>query len=149
MFKRLFETHIPVQNLERAMQFYERIGLELGTVDRDRRIAFYFIGGWNQSMLGLWEKPPEQIVSQHLAFEVELDQLEPVANRLREAGIELTDFFGNVAEVPTAFGWMPAASYYFYDPDGHELEVLARLPGEPRPEFGVRTLPEWNAYVPT
>lgn len=145
MFKRLYETHINVVDLERAMTFYEHLGLELGMLEETRRIAFYFIGGWNQSMLGLWEKPREEIFPLHYAFEVDLDQLEPTANRLREAGIALTDFFGRTADVPTVFGWMPAASYYFNDPDGHQLEVLARLPGTPHPELGIVTLPQWLA----
>lgn len=149
MFKRLYETHINVRNLERSMSFYESLGLERGAVDEARRVAFYFIGGWNESMLGLWEKTPEEIHHQHYAFEVELNELESIADRLRAAGIVLTDFFGNTAQVPTVFGWMPAASYYFSDPDNHELEILARLPGNPRPDLGVIALPEWNARTET
>ena len=146
MFSRLYETHVNVADLERSMQFYsETLELELGTLEQTRRIAFYFIGGWNASMLGLWEKPKDKILPQHFAFEVSLDRLEFVAERLRGRGVELTDFFGRIAAVPGVFGWMPAASYYFYDPDGHQLEVLAKLPGSPRPELGITTLTEWYA----
>jgi L-amino acid N-acyltransferase YncA len=42
------------------------------------------------------------------------------------------------------FGWMPAASFYFDDPDGHLLEVLARLPGKPLPGVGVVPLEQWQ-----
>lgn len=148
MFKRLYETHLDVADLERAVDFYGRV-LELvpGTIDQNRRIAFYFVGGWNESLLGLWEKKDVPIPSRHLAFEVELQLLEPTAERLRKAGVELTDFFGRVAEEPTVFGWMPAASYYFYDVDGHQLEVLARIEGAPRPEVGVVKLREWQALA--
>lgn len=148
MFKSLYETHINVLDLDRAMAFYgEVLGLQLGMLEQERRVAFYFIGGWNRSMLGLWEKPRADILPQHLAFEVDLDQLEPTAHKLRRAGIALTDFFGKPASVPTVFGWMPAASYYFADPDKHQLEVLARLSGAPDPGFGVQTLTEWTTRV--
>lgn len=146
MFKRLYETHLNVLDLDRSMEFYgDVLGLKLGNVDQSRRIAFYFIGGWNESMLGVWEKPPAQVLSQHIAFEVDLDQLGQTTARLAERGVELLDFFGRPSRVPTVFGWMPAAGVYFNDPDGHLLEVLARLPGIPQPELGLLTLDEWDA----
>lgn len=50
------------------MEFYgDSLELELGTFEKDRRIAFYFIGGWNKTMLGIWEKPQDQILSEHIA----------------------------------------------------------------------------------
>jgi hypothetical protein len=39
---------------------------------------------------------------------------------------------------------MPAASYYFNDPDGNSLEYLSVLDGEPQPEHGVIHLSKWN-----
>ena len=41
-------------------------------------------------------------------------------------------------------GWMPAAGVYFRDPDGHLLELIAMLDGEPRPERGIVTWSEWH-----
>jgi hypothetical protein len=35
------------------------------------------------------------------------------------------------------FGWMPALTIHFRDPDGHSLEFIAMLPDAPRPELGV------------
>jgi lactoylglutathione lyase len=32
---------------------------------------------------------------------------------------------------------MPAAAVYFRDPDGHQLEYLAMLDEEPRPDRGI------------
>lgn len=145
MLTGLFETHINVSGLMRSMRFYEDIvGLQLGTLDEARRIAFYFIGGWNKSMLGLWEKPAAQVQPQHLAFEVPLDELTASIAELRSHGIETRDFFGRTTEVPTVFGWMPAVSIYFSDPDGHSLEYIAPLPEPPRPEAGVVPWPEWK-----
>jgi hypothetical protein len=38
---------------------------------------------------------------------------------------------------------MPVVSIYFSDPDGHELELIAPLLDQPRPELGVVTWEEW------
>lgn len=143
--KGLFETHLNVASLERSMQFYEEVlGLQRGTVDADRRLAIYWIGGWGRAFLGLWEKPPALIVRQHFAFEVELRHLDEATRALAQHGIEVRDFFGVRTAVPTVFGWIPAASVYFSDPDGHELEFLARLPGPPRPDAGIVSLNAWQ-----
>ena len=44
---------------------------------------------------------------------------------------------------PIVLAWMPAAAVYFLDPDGHLLEYIAMLEGEPRPDKG---LVEWRAW---
>ena len=38
--------------------------------------------------------------------------------------------------------WMPAASVYFRDPDGHMLEYLAMLDEEPRRDLGLAIPPD-------
>ena len=63
---------------------------------------------------------------------------------MKQRGIELRNFFGQATDVPSVFGWFPVASIYFSDPDGHLLELLAKLPGKCRPEIGVVSLDEWN-----
>ena len=149
----LFETHLQVATLELSMEFYERVlGLELALKEQERRAAFYWIGGRGKTALGLWEKPPwasgtnprEQIVIQHLAFEVDLADLDRTVAAVKQRGIELRNFFGQPTDVPSVFGWVPAASIYFDDPDGHLLEFLAKLPGKRRPEIGIVSLDEWN-----
>jgi hypothetical protein len=40
---------------------------------------------------------------------------------------------------------MPAVSIYFHDPDGHSLELIAMLSGQPRPELGVISWEQWHA----
>jgi lactoylglutathione lyase len=149
----LFETHLQVKNLERSGEFYAKIlGLELAMNDQERRAAFYWIGGRGKSFLGLWENPPwvaqgntgYKLTPQHLAFEIALADLGRAIGRLKERGIELSDFFGNPTDVPSVFGWIPAASIYFNDPDGHLLEFIARLSGAAQPEIGVVSLDHWN-----
>ena len=113
--------------------------------DEARRIAFYFIGGWNRTMLGLWEKPREEVRSRHFAIELDLPGLEVAIGQLRARGIPTTDFGGKETAEPFVFGWMPAAAIYFSDPDGHALEYIVPLPELPRPEAGIVSLKEWQA----
>ncbi|HEX4603172.1 MAG TPA: VOC family protein [Candidatus Angelobacter sp.] len=50
----LFEGHLTVSNLPRAMSFYGKaLGLELAQFVPEQRVAFYWIGGHGTSMLGL------------------------------------------------------------------------------------------------
>lgn len=149
----LFETHLRVKNLERSAEFYgEILGLELGMKEQERRVAFYWIGGQGKTMLGLWENPPwvfqgntaDRIIAQHFAFEIVSADLGCAVAAIKERGIELRNFFGQSTDVPSVFGWVPAASIYFNDPDGHLLEFIAKLPGKAKPEIGVVSLDEWN-----
>jgi lactoylglutathione lyase len=73
----LFESHLTVTSLERSMNFYgQSLELELATVLWERRVAFYWIGGRGNSMLGLWEVGTgPQRMSLHLAFRVDLEHL--------------------------------------------------------------------------
>src|SRR5688572_15968456 len=136
MITGLFETHVDVADLERAMRFYgETLGLEFGLLDERRRIAFYWIGGHGEAMLGLWEKPADQIRPQHFAFRASVeDVLTRAVPYLRERDLEPRNFPNDDTKRPMVFGWMPALAIYFRDPDGHLLEFLAMLPDEPRPE---------------
>lgn len=149
----LFETHLQVRNLERSMEFYDKVlGLELGLKEESRRVAVYWIGGKTKCALGLWEKPPwvsetnarDLIVTQHFAFEIDLADLGRMVATMKQRGIELRNFFAETTDVPSVFGWVPAASIYFNDPDGHLLEFVAKLPGKAKPEIGVVSLDEWD-----
>src|SRR3954454_6618392 len=125
----LFESHLTVSDLERSMAFYGgALGLEKAHVDPERRAAFYWLGGPGKSMLGLWEVgTAPQRLSLHVAFRVELANLLDSAQRLREANITPLDCWGNASDELTVLAWMPAASIYFRDPDGHLLEFLTML----------------------
>jgi lactoylglutathione lyase len=152
VFQCLFETHLHVANLERAMKFYgDVLGLELGLKEAIRRAAFYWIGSNRTTMLGIWEVPPwvppgtgNLIRPQHLAFEVSFEHLPAAIDRLKQRGIEVRDFFDHVTDEPSVFGWMPAASIYFNDVDGHLLELIAKLDGQPAADIGVISLTEWE-----
>src|SRR5260370_8583478 len=146
----LFETHLRVRNLERSMEFYEKIlGLELGMKEQARRVAFYWIGGRGKTALGLWEKPPwvsernagDRLITEHFAFEIDLADLGRAMAGIKQRSIEFRNFFGQITDVPSAFGWMPAASIYFNDPEGLLLSFLARLPSTSSPGLWLSSLP--------
>src|SRR5918996_62510 len=102
LFHGLFEAHLHVADLERAMKFYGiAIGLELGRMEPERRAAFYWIGGDRETMLGLWERPPwtvngtgNNIQMQHVAFELDLEDLHGAIQRIKQNGIVPKNFFG-------------------------------------------------------
>src|SRR3974390_829982 len=106
----LFETHLTVSDLTRSMRFYgETLGLELAQVFSERKVAFYWIGGRGNSMLGLWETgtSPQRLML-HFAFTVDVASLLEAPARLRSAGITPLDFAGMPADEPAVPAWLPA-----------------------------------------
>ena len=73
----------------------------------------------------------------HIAFAAALDDVIAAPRALQLAGITPLDFDGHPTDEPVVLAWMPAASIYFRDPDGHLLEYIAMLPEDPRPDGGV------------
>lgn len=135
------------------MEFYERVlGLELAMREQVRRVAFYWVGGYGKTVLGLWEKPPwdseknasNQTISQHFAFEINAADLANAVASVKQRGVKLRNFFEEITDIPSVFGWLPAASIYFNDPDGHLLEFIAKLPEKAKPEIGIVPMDEWN-----
>lgn len=152
LLRGLFEAHLHVADLEKAMRFYgDVLGLELGYTEPERRAAFYWIGRGRSTMLGLWEEPPwivngteNMIQTQHIAFSVEFEDLDTAIQRAKQNGIEPRNFFGQISDEPSVLGWMPAAAIYFNDIDGNLLEFIAKIENEPAPHLRVMSLTEWN-----
>jgi catechol 2,3-dioxygenase-like lactoylglutathione lyase family enzyme len=144
----LFEAHLTVRNLERSIAFYrDRVGLEFAHAVPARDAAFFWIGGRGNAMLGLWGVGTSPLhMRLHIAFRVSLEDVLAAPDQLRDAGIVPLDSGGG-AEVsePIVLTWMPAASVYFDDPDGHSLEYLAMLPQPPAPGLGVMPYSTWLA----
>ena len=143
----LFETHLTVRNLDTSVAFYrDVVGLELACLVAERRVAFFWIGGRGQAMLGLWEVGDgPNAMRLHLAFTSTVEQIVAAPSALKSKGVIPKGFHGEPVEEPVVIGWMPALSLYFTDPDGHLLEYLAMLPQEPRPAVGVTPYSEWQA----
>ena len=147
MIKGLFETHLYVENLERSIDFYGKT-LELNQCyyEEDRRAAFFWIGKEKQSMLGLWEKPKEEIDIRHFAFECEPEWIiKESIDFLKSHNLNFWNFLQDDNEKPMVFCWMPAVSIYFNDPDGHYLEFIGILPGKTKSyeEKRVVTYEQW------
>jgi lactoylglutathione lyase len=97
-------------------------------------------------MLGLWGPGTaygSPLHRCHLAFAVSLPELLAAARRLNELGVRTRNFAREETTEPSVIGWMPSAQLYFSDPDGHSLEFLALLDGEPDPGF-IGPLSEWT-----
>ena len=145
MIKGLYETHIHVSNLEKAIDFYKNIlGLEHCHTEAQRRIAFFWIGKPKEYMLGLWEKPIAELENRHFAFRCGVDDiLNNAIPFLKESGLHPYNFLKDETERPMVFAWMPALAIYFNDPDGNVLEFIAVLEGDAKPELGVISYEEW------
>jgi lactoylglutathione lyase len=80
-----------------------------------------------------------------VAFEVAINDLLDAPKRLQARGITPLSFFSVETNEPSVIGWMPAASLFFRDPDGHLLEYLTMLDEDPRPDLGIVSWSEWLA----
>jgi lactoylglutathione lyase len=142
----LFETHLTVRDLPRSIAFYrDVVGLPLALELPERGAAFLWIGAPGHAMLGLWSLGLAPMgMTLHLAFDAALDDVLDAPRRLEALGVAPLSFFGEPATEPSVIGWMPATAVYFHDPDGHQLEYLAMLDAEPRPEVGIVPWSEWS-----
>jgi lactoylglutathione lyase len=138
----LYETHLPIGNLNRSTAFYrDVVGLIPAFEQPERGVGFLWVGSRERGMVGLWEPgslygwKPERKHFCHLAISVQLDELFASIPRLAGLGIKVTGFSGAVASEPSVIGWMPSAQVYFNDLDGHILEFISILPDKPVPPF--------------
>lgn len=148
MIKGIYETHINVENLERSVDFYKNVlGLEQCGYNDERRIAFFWVGKPQEYMLGIWEKPKQEIVKMHFAFRCDKDDiLDNSAKFLNDRNLKPYNFLKDGTDKPMVFAWMPAVAIYFDDPDGHCLEFISILEGEPKADLGIITYDEWVNY---
>ena len=73
MIQSIYETHLHVKNLEKAIDFYQnKLGLILAKLS-ERRVAFLWVGENKEQMLGLWEvHSNEDFEMKHFAFRVDV-----------------------------------------------------------------------------
>jgi len=142
----LFEAHLTVSDLDRSIAFYrDMLGLPLAHRIPERQVAFFWVPSPDRAMLGLWCIGTSPLrLRLHIAFDVALDHVIASIARLREAGLTPRSGDGAPIDEPMVLAWMPAASVYFDDPDGHSLEFICMLPDQPRPELGMLPLSHWR-----
>ena len=145
VIKGLYETHLFVEKLERSIEFYgEVLGLKQCHFEAKRRAAFFWMGKDKQSMLGLWEKPKEEVHVRHFAFESDPEWiLHESVDYLKARNLACRNFLNDGTERPMVLAWMPAIAIYFDDPDGHVLEFIGILEGEGKPEHGIVSHERW------
>ncbi len=143
----LFETHLTVRDVGRSSAFYrDVVGLAVAIEVPERNAAFHWVGGPGRTMLGLWGiGSSPNAMELHTAFAVALDDLLEAPRRLREHGVAPLSFFGEETDEPSVIAWMPAATLYFRDPDGHLLEYTAMLHDEPDAGAGIVPYSDWRA----
>lgn len=144
MIQGLYETHLDVRDVDRSVEFYENLGLTLGL--RHIKGAFFWVTKPGGQMLAIWQAAPEQpVAKRHLGFQVAVEDLFRAEEWLREKRVPLVSAFGHEPREPIVHPWMPAATVYFEDPDGHSIKLLALLPDEPKRMPGVLYYSEWLA----
>jgi lactoylglutathione lyase len=143
----VYETHLPVRNLTRALDFYVgKLGLELARKTPSRNAAFLWVGDRKTGMLGLWETGSAPLsMTLHMAFRCEAEALEQLCGRLQDLDVPPLGFAGNPITEPDVIGWMPAMTVYCKDPDGHSIEFLSVMNDAPDPDFGAAPLRAWRA----
>jgi lactoylglutathione lyase len=142
----LFEAHLAAGNLERAITFYrDQLNFELAHSSTKPNAAFFWIGAPGRSMLGVWELGSFPLgMTNHVAFQVDLDNLLQAPAALKAVDIVPRGFHGEPADEAVVLAWMPAASVYFLDPDGNQLEFICMLADSPRPELGILAWSDWQ-----
>ncbi|NBI30028.1 VOC family protein [Chengkuizengella marina] len=130
MIKGLYEAHLPVKDLSRSIEFYEKLGLELAS--KNEKVVFFWIEK-GKSWLGLWESEkvntPYHPSLRHIAFQVDLNDIRQAKHWLLERGIEVREEFGITPKEPIVLLNKPHAhaAIYFHDPDGNSLELITPL----------------------
>lgn len=131
MIKGLYEAHLPVSNIDKSIDFYQGLGLELAY--QGPRVTFFWIEK-GRSWLGLWPsdhaKTPYHSSIRHVAFYVELEDMKRAQEWLSEQGFTVRDAFGIAREEQPLVlqnGANYHAAIYFDDPDGNSLEFITPL----------------------
>ncbi len=150
MIKGMYEAHLPVSNLEKSIEFYQSLGLELAWRDEDT--AFLWIEK-KKSWIGLWEgeehKIPYHPSIRHIAFCIDYEDMKNALNWLQARNIEAVPFGGRESIEPFVRPDQGNASVYFNDLDGNSLELMCfvEVPERLREATTKWTLQEWENHI--
>lgn len=149
----LYEVHLPVTDAGRSTAFYvEKLAFEVGYGDPEGPSVLLLYGQESTRwMLGLFEVDTvthRHPAESHVAFRIPESRADEMIPFLRERWLDpvhpSTAPQDGPMHEPIVHGWMPAAAVFFRDPDGHLLELLCELPGQPRPDVVYQPLREWR-----
>ncbi|WP_226577354.1 VOC family protein [Halobacillus litoralis] len=128
MIEGLYEAHVPVKDLNRSIEFYKKLDLELAW--KNETVAFFWIEK-EKSWLGLWEgesyKTPYHPSLRHVAFRISFEKMDQALDWLKERGIEARPFGSRTSPAPFIRTYQGNASVYFDDPDGNSLELMCTV----------------------
>lgn len=148
MIKGLYEAHLPVRDLEKSIEFYKKLDLELAY--QTDKLAFFWMEK-GHSWLGLWETDkvdtPYHPSLRHIAFHVSLEDIRDAGDWLKQRGIEARTAFGFSPEeqpLVLANDAHAHAAVYFHDPDGNSLELIAPLRLDTEEKLEKMSLKEWD-----
>lgn len=148
MIKGLYEAHLPVRNLETSIEFYKKLNLEIA-YQKEKLVFFWIEKG--RSWLGLWEtdkvETPYHPSLRHIAFQVDIEDIEVAKEWLEQKGIPVkTDFGFRPEKQPLVLPNNPNAhaAIYFQDPDGNSLELITPLRLDFEEDFEMMSLEDWN-----
>lgn len=128
MIQGLYEVHLSVNDLEKSIEFYKKLGLSLAWLNND--VAFLWIEPDN-SWLGLWQKPRgDHVFAKHIAFRIDYEDMPKATRWLKEKGIKPRSDGHFQPVEPVVRPSKRNASLYFSDPDGHRLELMCTLPDD-------------------
>ena len=152
----LYEVHLPVTDIDRSVDFYVgKLEFEPGFGGRHgSSTLLIYNNGEARWMLGLFRVDTvvhRNAAEYHVSFRVaekDVDRMIPylVEREIVPLHPPTAPIQGPMSE-PIVHGWMPAASVFFKDPDGHLLEIIAELNQAPRPEVLYQPLSEWRRLV--
>ncbi|MCM3316748.1 VOC family protein [Rummeliibacillus stabekisii] len=148
MIKGLYEAHLPVSNLNRSVEFYLKLDLEIAY--QSEKVVFFWIDK-GKSWLGLWEtdkvRTPYHPSLRHVAFRIDRLNMNDIKNWLEERGVAIKSAFGfSDEEQPLVLNNNPQAhaAIYFEDPDGNSLECISPLRLNFEEAFEKMSLKTWE-----
>ena len=128
------EVGLSVKDLPRSVEFYQEIlGLEM--VRAYPTIAFLKVGeldsrlgrGGHPQLLVLFDRQVQIDIAlttlDHIAFEIPLEQFQAERERLQQLGLEVSERIWR-----GEYAWLGARSLFLDDPDGNNVELIARDP---------------------
>ena len=137
MMKRIMhiaEVGLSVKDLPRSVAFYQEV-LGLETVRAYPTIVFLKAGeldsplgrGGHPQLLVLFDRQVQIDIAlttlDHIAFEIPLEHFQAERQRLQQLGLEVSERIWR-----GEYAWLGARSLFLDDPDGNNVELIARDP---------------------